>query len=153
MKILIILFTLFTLAYSQQRVFVLDKYDKEIELEAKIVSKIANESLRENIKIYIPNISDQEKKIYSKYFEVSVDCESANFVFDKSGLGNNACKNLDKLYFTNNYRRLMSKSRYFGAFFWNKSRPNIVFVKQRLKKNGINLSAEYNQFIEEIDDK
>ncbi len=152
MKILILLLTIFSFSYSNQYVFLVNKYDKEIELEAKIISKIATASLREIAKIYIPNISKQEQEIYSKYFNLAKDCESANFVFDKKGSIDSSCKNFKKLFFTNNYKRLISNDKYYGAFFWNKSRPNIVFVKQRLKDNKIVLSDEYAQYIEELDD-
>ena len=153
MKILIALLTLFSLSFSKQHVFMLDKYDKEIALEAKIVSKIANDSLDKRVKIYIPYITDDEKKIYSKYFDIADDCKVANFIFDKKGISKDSCKGLDKLYFTNNYRKLISDKSYFGAFFWNKSRPNLVFIQGRLDKKNIKLSTEYQQYIEDIDDK
>jgi len=150
MKILILLFSIFSFGYTQQYVFMVDKYNKEVELEAKIISKIASSSIKEKIKLYIPKISQQDKEIYSKYFDLSLDCESANFIFDKKGLIETSCKKFDKLFFTNNYKRLISNKKYYGAFFWNKSRPNIVFVKQRLMDNNINISKEHKQFIEDI---
>jgi len=151
MKILIFLFTVFALSYGNQYVFLVNKYDKEIELEAKIISKIAMASLNESAKIFIPNISKQEQKVYSKYLNLAQDCESANFVYNKNGSIETSCQNINKLFFTNNYRRLISNERYYGAFFWNKSRPNIVFIKKRLKKNSIVLSDEYAPYIEELD--
>ncbi len=152
MKILIILITLFSLSFSSQKVFMLDEYDKEIELEAKIVSKISNDMLKKRAKIYIPNISKKSEKIYSKYFTISKNCKDADFVFDKNDLSHEECKNANIIYFTNNYRRLMTNGRYIGAFFWNKSRPNIVFIKNRLDKSGVILSQEYKKYIEDIDD-
>ena len=128
----------------------LSKYDKETELEAKIVQKIAQSSIKDSIKIFIPNISESERKIYSRFFKISKDCKSANFVYDKNGLTESSCKGLNKLFFTNNYKRLLSNKKYYGAFFWNKSRPNIVFVKQRLDEKSINLPKEYEGYIEEF---
>lgn len=130
----------------------LDEYDKEIELEAKIVSKISNDILKKKAKIYIPNMSKKLEDVYSKYFRISKSCEDADFVFDKNDLSHQECKNTDIIYFTNNYRRLMSDGRYVGAFFWNKSRPNIVFIKNRLDQSGVILSQEYEKYIEDIDD-
>lgn len=143
---------LFSFLLSDQNVFMFDKYDKEIELEAKIVSKIASASLGKKPNIYIPNISIKEKKIYSRYCDLSQSCKGANFVYDKKGLEENDCGLNRKVYFTNNYKKLVSNSRYIGAFFWNKSRPNIVFVKKRLMQEGVRLSNEYDQFIEDIHD-
>jgi len=150
MKILLVLLTFFSLSFSEQKVFMLDEYDKEIELEAKIISKISSDLLKKRTKIYIPNISNKEKEIYSKYFDLSEECSSADFVFDKNDLASYDCQESNVVYFTNNYRRLMSDGRYVGAFFWNKSRPNIVFIKNRLDKNGMNLSKEYKKYIEDI---
>lgn len=152
MKIIILLFTILSFAYAKQYVFMINKYDKEIDLEAKIISKIAKSSLKSDIKLYIPNISKQEKEIYSKYFSLSNDCESANFVFDKNRPMHSKCDNTKRLYFTNNYKKLLLDKKYYGAFFWNKSRPNIVFFKQRLKAKNIKLAKEYAQFIEDTDD-
>jgi hypothetical protein len=37
----------------------------------------------------------------------------------------------------------------FGAFFWKKGRPNIVFIKPRLKQQSLELSSELKPYIEE----
>jgi hypothetical protein len=152
MKILVILLTLFSFVFSDQQVFIFDNYDKEVELEAKIISKISNEILKKRAKLYIPNISKIEKEIYSNYFELTKSCKNADFVFDKNGLQGSDCGVGKKVYFTNNYKKLISDGNYIGAFFWNKSRPNIVFAKQRLERNGLLLSYEYDKYIEDIDD-
>jgi hypothetical protein len=39
---------------------------------------------------------------------------------------------------------------YNGAFFWSKSRPNIVLVKQRLAQQGVVVPQKYEQFVEEF---
>lgn len=149
MKKLFLLFSLFALSLNAQYLFLVDSYDKEIELEAKIIAKIAQASLNEEIKLYIPDISDQEKQIYEQFFTLAKDCEEANFIFNKRTTLS-PCENSKKLCFTNNYRKLLSDKKYYGAFFWSKSRPNIVFVKERLAKNSVRLSPEYAQFIEEL---
>jgi hypothetical protein len=151
MKILLILFTFFTLGFSEH-VFMLDRYDKEIELEAKMIYKIAKDVIKKGVKIHIPDISKKEKEVYSKYFTLTQDCSTANFIFDKKGYVSRECISDSKVYFTNNYRRFISNSRYFGAFFWNKSRPNIVFAKKRIEQKDIKLPYEYKKYIEDIDD-
>ncbi len=152
MKILILLLTVISFSFSEQHVFLVNTYDKEIEFEAKIISKIATSSLKEKVILYIPEISVQEKEIYSQFFTLTDDCKEANFIFDNKGLVSNECKKLGKLFFTNNYRRLMVNKQYYGAFFWSKSRPNIVFIKQRLEENHVQLSKEYSKYIEDIND-
>lgn len=154
MRIIILTLTLISLAFSSQYTFLVKEYDKEIELEAKIIAKIAKNSIKDKIKIFIPNISNMEKDVYSKYFTLADSCESSNFVFVKKAIdGKGLCSQNDKLFFTNNYRRLLLDKRFYGAFFWNKSRPNIVFIKRRLEEKSIKLPKSYDQFVENFDEK
>ncbi len=154
MRIIILTLTLLSLAFSSQYTFLVKEYDKEIDLEAKIIAKIAKSSIKDEVKLFIPNISDIEKNVYSKYFSLSDNCESSNFVFvKKRSDSTNLCSLDNKLFFTNNYRRLLLDKKFYGAFFWNKSRPNIVFIKRRLEENNINLPKSYDQFVENFDEK
>ena len=153
MRALFIILLVISSVYSEQYVFLLNKNDTEKDYEAKIISKIASSSLDDKIKVYIPNISKEEKRIFLKYFDVTQNCQMANFIFDNKGIIPLECKNLKKLFFTNNYRRLLSDRKYYGAFFWNKSRPNIVFIKQRLEENNVKLPREYARYIEDFYDE
>lgn len=149
MKFIIFLITLITILNAEQYTFLLNKYDKELELEAKIISNIANASIHNEVKLYIPEISNMEKVVYSKFFILKNNCEDANFVFIKRNIDlKSFCKNENKLFFTNNYEKLLNDNRYLGAFFWNKSRPNITFIKSRLEKQKIKLSDDYDKFVE-----
>jgi len=151
MKRLILLVTFFSLLSAENYTFLVQPYSKEIELEAKIISEIATSSLHEEIKLFIPNMSEMEKKVYSQYFTLSQKCETSNFVFVNKAVGSETlCDNTKRLFFTNNYRKLLSDDKYFGSLFWNKSRPNIVFIKNRLEKKAIILPPTFNQFVEGI---
>lgn len=41
------------------------------------------------------------------------------------------------------------KNRAVGGFYWQKGRPNIIFIKPNLKKFNIKLPSEFSDFIEE----
>ncbi len=152
MKLLLAIFTLFTLSYAEQYTFLVASYDKEIELEAKIVHQIATASVGKPIKLFIPEITNVEKKIYSHFFTLVDDCNSSNFVFVNKNLNKKSpCEQAEKLFFTNNYQALLSNQKFYGAFFWSKSRPNIVFIKERLAKKSVRLPKEYNRYIEDFD--
>lgn len=149
----IILFLLFFISflYPQQYTFLVKKYDKEVELEAKIINTIAQSVSDSQIKLYIPQITEVERTIYSKIFQLEKDCTTANFIFVKKNIDNkDLCINSNKIYFTNNYQKLLVHEKYLGAFFWSKSRPNIVFIKDRLSRRNIVLGKEYSQFIEDL---
>ena len=150
MRYLLLIVLICSFSYSQPYTFLVKEYDKEIELESKILAKIAKSAIHEKVILYIPKITKFEESIYSKLFTISKTCQEANFVFVKKNLDKNLCKNKDKLYFTNNYKKLLSNKKYFGAFFWSKSRPNIVFIKDRLIAHHIHLPNSYTQFVEDL---
>ncbi|MDD3342703.1 MAG: hypothetical protein PHR87_03920 [Sulfurospirillaceae bacterium] len=149
MKVFILLLTLLSFIFAENYTFLVQPYSKEVELEAKIIAEIATASLHSKIKLFIPQISEMEEKVYSKYFTLSPKCEDANFVFINKNIEEESlCDNASRLFFTNNYRKLLANDKYFGALFWNKSRPNIVFSKKRLEAKAIILPKTFEQFIE-----
>lgn len=151
MKIIIILSFVFVSIWARPYTFIVEKYDKELELEAKIIAKIAKLSSSDKITLFIPNMTLKEEVIYSRYITVSQTCEASNFVFVKKNLNlNELCDTKDKLFFTNNYQRLLADKTYYGAFFWSKSRPNIVFIKNRLEKKNILLPEDFSSYIEDF---
>lgn len=146
-----ILFLLIIISFTNARnyTYLLNDYNEEVELESKIVTNIAKEILKSDVKIYIPNATSEDENIYSKFTKVVNECNEANFIFVKYPYDINKCENDDAIFFTNNYKKLISNDLYIGAFFWSKSRPNIAFKKDRLNKCHIVLSKSYIQFIED----
>lgn len=149
MRVFILLLTILNFSFAENYTFLVQPYSKEVELEAKIIAEIATASFPGKIKLFIPHMSEMEEKVYSKYFTLSPACETANFVFvNKSVEDETLCDSANRLFFTNNYRKLLLDEKYYGALFWNKSRPNIVFSEKRLKKRAIELPKTFEQFIE-----
>ena len=153
-RILFLIFSFINLLNATENyTFLVKEYNKEIELEAKIISNIVQNLKLGNDKIflYIPEISETEKNIYSGFFNIANTCSEADFVFVKNEkTSNQPCSGNKKIFFTNNYDSLLKNKQFIGAFFWSKSRPNIVFVKNRLVENNIELPEIYNKFIEEF---
>ena len=149
MRVFILLFTLLNCLIAENYTFLVQPYSKEVELEAKIIAEIATASLHVKIKLFIPHMSEMEEKVYSKYFTLSPKCETANFVFVNKSVENEPlCDDTNRIFFTNNYRKLLLDEKYYGALFWNKSRPNIVFSEKRLEGKAIKLPKTFEQFIE-----
>ncbi|AFL67779.1 hypothetical protein [Sulfurospirillum barnesii] len=149
MKALYLSLIIVHLCYAEHYTFLVQPYSKEVELEAKIIYEIASASLEENITLFIPNISSMEEKVYTNYFTLTQECEKANFIFINKAEEMPPCPSTKKrLFFTNNYRKLLSNKHFFGALFWNKSRPNIVFSQKRLEEKAITLPQNFHQFIE-----
>lgn len=151
MKKLLLLLSITSVLFAKQYTFLVDNYDKELELEAKIIYNIAKSSSMQPIKLFIPNMTESEEKAFSRYFNISKDCENSNFVYVKKSVSiEHRCLTKNRLFFTNNYEKLLSDSKFYGAFFWNKSRPNIVFIKNRLSKGNINLPHTYQKYVEDF---
>lgn len=149
MKKYLLLLTLLSYSVAETYTFLVKPYHKEIELEAKIISEIAHASLGAEVKLFIPNISEIEKEVYAAHFTLSQTCEASNFVFvNKTVEHESLCSTSNRLFFTNNYRKLLSDKTYYGALFWNKSRPNIVFIQKRLEANRITLPQAFEPFVE-----
>ena len=153
-KILFLIFCFINLLNaSENYTFLVKEYNKEIELEAKIISNIVqNLKISQNkASLYIPQISDVERNIYSGFFNIASSCDDADFIFVKDEKNDNQlCNGNKKIFFTNNYDSLLKNKKFIGAFFWSKSRPNVVFVKDRLIENNIELPEIYNKFVEEF---
>ncbi|NVJ53262.1 MAG: hypothetical protein HWD90_06180 [Campylobacteraceae bacterium] len=149
-KIFIAIFLVVTLN-ANNYTYLLDEYKKDTELEAKIVLKIARDILTTTpVHLYIPNMKPLDYEVYSSSVKLVRTCEKANFVFVKYGKSFQCKKNKNIFVLTNNYRQLLTNHSFIGAFFWSKSRPNIVLVKNRLSKNAIVLPKEYERYIEDL---
>lgn len=146
---LFILLLVYNLANASSHTYLLDEYSDEIEQEAKIVTKIAKDILNGDVpRVYIPKATNLEYEIYSQMATVVDSCEKANFIFVKHN-ERPSCRGVDeKIILTNNYKHLSNDSACIGAFYWNKNRPNIIFLEERLKSKNIKLSNMYDKYIE-----
>ena len=50
---------------------------------------------------------------------------------------------------TTEYSLLIKEPRVVGAFFWQKGRPNILFVRKRMQEVNITLGREFDKYIED----
>ncbi|HIE34887.1 MAG TPA: hypothetical protein EYP79_01650 [Campylobacterales bacterium] len=59
--------------------------------------------------------------------------------------------NIEKPIFVTKYHLLKRyKKIAIGGFYWQKGRPNIVFLKSNLKKFNINLPKQFHIFVEDL---
>ncbi len=58
----------------------------------------------------------------------------------------------DQAVFANGYLVLQrNKGNAVGGFYWQKGRPNLVFVKNKLQERGITLPKKLQSYIEDIE--
>ncbi len=63
----------------------------------------------------------------------------------------NVQRNSNQMIFANGYLILQrNKGVVVGGFYWQKGRPNLIFIKNRLEKVGIVLPTNLQKYIEDI---
>ncbi len=116
----------------------------KIKILQKIVTGIENS---ENMKIWSDNIQIKEAFHAAGRHEVTSECQNADILIlqSKENLPSECKKHH---VFVLSYKLLNDIPESFGAFFWKKGRPNIVFIEPRVKKNSLELSVEMEPYIE-----
>jgi sugar-specific transcriptional regulator TrmB len=128
-------------------ILIIDLFANSSEIETKIYEKIiSNFDKNSEIKVYSndKNILNEIKK-YSKKLVVSNKKDSKVYILS-TNIGNIPD---DKLVIVTNYELLKEIKNSLAAFYWKKGRPNILFIKDRIKKRNLFLNKEYDKYSEE----
>lgn len=118
----------------------------QINQEAKIIKYIMQNINNNTIhKVFTDDIELQKSLRESGYTIVN-NSKNADFIIlkNKHKLSNTQAK-----VFVLKYELLNEIPQSFGAFFWKKGRPNIVFIAPRVKKEHIKLSKDLQDYEEE----
>ncbi len=140
-KVLIILLFVFSFSFAGQN-------GKEIKFEAKLIDSIAVALFKKN-NLYVYIYGDDAEKIikYSRVLKETEDIQNADFILASTKL-NPELKKVKKPIIGMKYF-LLKNENVIGAIFWHKGRPNIVFIKDRLKKFEINPPKSLEKYIED----
>lgn len=121
------------------------------ELEAKIISQVASAFIK-NPKIYISGGNLQLNSFLKKYSKVEYNCEEANFVYIKKDSNENLnisrCSVKKRVLFTDDKNIFKNNQNVIGAFYWFKSRPNIVLSSNRTKQLNMVIPTSYERFVD-----
>ncbi len=100
------------------------------------------------LKIWSDNKKITEALYNMKKYKIVLTCKEADIIIlEKKENLSSLC--LNRNIFVLNYNLLTEIPQSFGAFFWKKGRPNIVFIESRLEKRGLHLSNKLTPYIEE----
>jgi hypothetical protein len=117
-------------------------------VEVQIIEKIAT-SMFPNQKatawgetVELKNTLQQSKKIDSVE-----DFNNARIIFVSKKIPENISSNT--IIITTNYSLLIKDQRVLGAFFWQKGRPNLLFLRGRMQKANVTLGHEFEKYIED----
>ena len=135
MKILIALFLSLLPLFSKNIYFIQDCSNIN-ELEAKIISQIAQTFLKEP-KIFIAEAEEKISPYFSKDLSIEINCNNANFIYIKKGsqFDINSCEH-------------KNNEDIFGAFYWFKSRPNVKLSSKKAKSLDIEIPDDYLKFVD-----
>lgn len=84
---------------------------------------------------------------YSTKMEATDDPNTAQFLIISTNMPKNIAKN--SILFTTNYELFTKNEQIMGAFYWRKGRPNLLFLRDRLKKADVTLGKEFDKYIED----
>ena len=117
----------------------------KVEILKKIVSGIENS---EKMKIWSDDPQIMVAFRSGEQFNATGECKEADIVIlaKKENLLKEC---LNRNIFVLSYELLIDVPESFGAFFWKKGRPNIVFIEPRLKESALELSTELMPYMED----
>ncbi len=116
--------------------------------ETKIIERIA-ESLFPKQTITAWGETDYQKNVIRQYKKIkeAVNSSDADLIIVSKNLSQNLSSNT--VIITTEYEFLKKNERVIGAFFWQKGRPNLLFLRPRMEKANISLGHEFNRYIED----
>jgi len=101
-----------------------------------------------NMKVWSDEEVVKDSFLSFNKFEVVSDFKEADLIIIKNNFAS-LDKYKNKHIFVLDYNLLSKIPNSFGAFFWKKGRPNIVFIKSRLDEQKLQLASELEPYIEE----
>jgi len=118
------------------------------DIKLKLISKISHVVVKKHIvKIYVSDKAFLKDVQDSKNLKFVKNCQDADVILCSIvGKLSKRCKN--KIVFTTKYRSYKNSKFVFGAIFWQKGRPNLIFRASCLKKRGIKLPKSYKKYID-----
>ena len=145
MKILITILTLISLTLYGA----VDRYDnRDIIINVQMIEKISQDLTGKSyVKIYDPALTPDMRSYMSKG-SIVASCEHADIVIVNS-INQVESKCMNKTVLVTRYNLLSQVEQAVGALYWQKGRPNLLFLKGRLGSRGIALGNDYSPYIEE----
>ena len=117
----------------------------DIETASKIFDKLFYAVLQKE-EIFVFTKDEEYKKVFinSKYLKIVDNPIKCDIILanDKNDLKNSN----NKIVFTNEKELLEEQENVIGAFYWNKGKPEIVFMKERIEKNNLKLQEGFEKY-------
>ncbi|UCN00631.1 hypothetical protein LCX93_01565 [Sulfurimonas sp. SWIR-19] len=120
----------------------------QTEYELKIYQAIFQALFPNKNVIHVWSDSQTTNRVFTKTRNIQLVTAPAQADILLLGTGENAT-NLNGLKFATNYKTFKKYKRsLIGGFYWQKGRPNIIFIKRNLEKYHITLPKSMSEYIE-----
>lgn len=117
-------------------------------METQIIERIATSLFPKQKIAAWGETADQKNMIrQSAKIEEAVDSSDADLIIVSKNIPQNLSKNC--VLITTEYSLLVKDERIVGAFFWQKGRPNLLFLRPRMQKANVKLGHEFDKYIED----
>lgn len=109
---------------------------------------LSNISIKKDMFIWCDNIALQSELKKSPFLKIVEKKEHATMLIieDKNSI-DKSC--LNKPVFALEYNILKDLPQSFGAMYWKKARPNILFIAPRLKSLNVEVSPKLSAYVED----
>jgi len=129
------------------------EYSAPEELEVKILEKLFLDLLKkEKVKVFV--VGDRGEryrrnvKKFAKKLSIVSSCKEADITLIAGFVERIPKDCLKGLLFSTKKEHIFKFKNCLGALYWKKGRPNLVLIREKLEKHGIELPSEYERFIE-----
>jgi hypothetical protein len=124
-------------------------YSSETVIAAKIIDKTVTELFPGKKTLKSWGSTPYHKDIISKATHL-VETKTANEA-DFCLVGEKIPESIDKdrIIFTTDIDLFYDDKRVIGAFYWQKGRPNLIFLRKRLEAYNLPISSELQDYIED----
>jgi len=129
--------------------FAINLFASTLEIEQKIYTVVLKALFPAQSKIILWTDNQEKKKVFQNLpieIKITNNKQQADIliVYDTPNL------KTEKLIFAGTYRILkLYKNQAIGGFYWQKGRPNLIFIQKTLSKNHIELPKELLDYVEE----
>ncbi|WP_456381004.1 hypothetical protein [Hydrogenimonas sp.] len=120
------------------------------DIDIRIWKRIIFDLSLKEYKIY--TLDTKLKEMLEKIPGITLveDCTRATLIVEtkESVVTDRRCSYIPRL--SNDYRLLVKNPNEIGAFFWMKGRPTIILSRPRLKRFGLEVDEELQDYLEDI---
>jgi hypothetical protein len=117
-------------------------------VEVQIIEKIATSMFPDQkVTVWGETVELKNTLQQSKKIDSVENYNNARILFVSKKIPENISSS--NIIITTDYSLLIKDQRALGAFFWQKGRPNLLFLRERMQRANVTLGHEFEKYIED----